>query len=333
MSDEVRYSKSASKNKVLRLALLNAWDSTCYWCGEPRDFNEVAIDHVIPHTIKRSDLDLLLADLLRGDPALEDEYDLHAAANLAPICTPCNGEKSAVISTSGRFEMKFKKARAKATDVEKWVRSFGSSNRVAKAVMAVTTADLENPRSKQSLTDFAPVLAARLRVLDYTTTDEHDDPNADETEQVVVTLDNAGRRTRDLIEDLYGLDLNEALLAPIRATKSAITSALVSAIGAYFEDRGHVEPDIGCPIGRMRIEADGLRYDRLDEQFELTGSFDADIAAEVWVTSADGSEIDTPQGDANGRGHFTVRFWDDGHRRIESDDYVELKWTGNIEAY
>lgn len=327
MSNDVRYSADTYKNKILREALLHAWGGTCYWCTQPVTFRQAAIDHVIPRSLDEVELEKILADLLRNDPALDEEYDLDAPTNLAPICTPCNTTKGSITYSSGRFEDAFRKVRKLAPEVTKRVRSFNSSSRVAAALAAATSTDMQDPEAIESLTAFAPLLDAHLRHLEFTREEEHFDPFEDETQQVTLKLDSGGMRISNMVEDLHGIGLGNALLGPIRATKSAINRSLASSIRADFERRGHIEPDVDSPSGRIDMEVNVLRYDRKMERFELAGSFEVEGAAQVRVTSADGSTLDTYRGESNGRGRFNVRFSADEHGAIESDGCVSLAWT------
>lgn len=308
MSDEIRYTGNSINDKVLRLALLTVWDNTCYWCGKPRDFNEVEIDHIIHRKIQEDDLKAVLKELLRGDPALEEKYNVDAPANLAPICAPCNREKADISFKSGPFEVRFKKARAKASKVEKWVRSFKSSHPVAKAVVTLATADLDDARAKRSLANFAPVLDSRIRHLNYVTEGEHFNPFEDETQQATLSIDERGRRTIVLLEDFHGMDLDNALLPAIRRTRSSIEKHLASDMETNVRHQGHVEPEAGTLLGDIDIRATALRYDRSAEQYEISGSFDAVVEADVWVTDLNGSRDETVQEMASSRGTFAASF-------------------------
>ncbi|WP_203813561.1 HNH endonuclease, partial [Paractinoplanes tereljensis] len=85
--DDVRYRRG--DNAVLRSALIEQWNARCYWCEQPTRFTDTQIDHIIPHTVTPDEL----RDLIQwhGLPA---EFDVHAPANLAPICSTCNRKKS-----------------------------------------------------------------------------------------------------------------------------------------------------------------------------------------------------------------------------------------------
>ncbi|MFI7167360.1 HNH endonuclease [Rhodococcus erythropolis] len=308
MSDEIRYTGDSDKDGILRMALLNAWAGRCYQCGKLLDFSDAQIDHVIPTSHSESEREALLADLRdRSDPDVYD-FDLNAPANLAPICRKCNLEKSNSFRWSPRFETVFHKVRAKAEKVEAGVRSLKGERAVAKAIAAFLSADLGDPRAVLALTAFAPVIDARIRLLDYTMDVEHFDPFADESDQVSLKISEQGRRTIIVLEEISGVGFDNALLQPIRATKAKINKRLKDAIEAQITNEGHAASDAGTPTSRIDMEADVLRYDKDAEVFELAGTFEAKGTAVVSVASSDGSEIDTIQRDASTSGRFSIQF-------------------------
>jgi 5-methylcytosine-specific restriction endonuclease McrA len=73
-------------NSVLRSVLYDVWNCKCYWCGRPKDYTDVQIDHIIPRGTNRRRLQQLIYDY-----GLPDTFDLHDVRNLAPICSLCNG--------------------------------------------------------------------------------------------------------------------------------------------------------------------------------------------------------------------------------------------------
>ena len=76
-------------NSILRSVLYDAWKSRCYWCNRPKDFTDIEIDHIIPHTLETDRLRVVLEEL-----GLPTDFDVHNVANLAPICGTCNLEKT-----------------------------------------------------------------------------------------------------------------------------------------------------------------------------------------------------------------------------------------------
>ncbi|MFI7438208.1 HNH endonuclease [Micromonospora haikouensis] len=145
---DVRY-RPGGDNGILRHVLFEEWQSRCYWCETPVLFATVEIDHILPHTAT----DDHLADLIRqhGLPA---DFDVHAPANLAPICGPCNREKSNNRFPGTLVTGKLARAAKKQNRVIRRVLAFAAANqRAAQAVAA-----------DQALRSPAEVLA-RVRML------------------------------------------------------------------------------------------------------------------------------------------------------------------------
>jgi hypothetical protein len=322
-------------NKLLRMALLAAWNGTCYWCGRPRTFREVEIDHIIPRTGAQGEREKLVKDLL-GQQALDLGYDYDVPANLAPICpTPCNREKRADLFRSARFEGLLRRARKKAEGVVRFVESYRSPDRVQAALMAVTMADLSDQRSREVLEEVAAVLDAQLRSLNYKTVDELVDPHDPEQSRIVITVDEDARRAMRVIETLTGHDFNSVILgSPIKALRRAVGARLLGSIIVQLEDEGNYEPDVDEDIvGRRNIHITELRYVLEEQQFQLTGTFDADGSGVAAVSSTDGSDLDYIQRDAAGHGGFLVRFWIDEAGPETTVDDIEIDWKDGPAAW
>jgi len=145
--DDVRYRRG--DNAVLRSALIEQWNARCYWCEEPTRFTDTQIDHIIPHTVTPDELHDLVQ--LHG---LSPNFDLHAPANLAPICGTCNRKKADRKLRAPVVTMQLDRAREKQARVINYVRA---AVRARKGWSEAVTADLQ-------LTTDADVLA-RMRLL------------------------------------------------------------------------------------------------------------------------------------------------------------------------
>ena len=76
VAGEIRYQPNGD-NSILKLALYEAYGAKCYSCGRPQEFAQVEIDHIVPRSTAREDLqEWVSADRLQG-------YDLDAVYNLA----------------------------------------------------------------------------------------------------------------------------------------------------------------------------------------------------------------------------------------------------------
>lgn len=120
---DVRYVQGGD-NGILRLALHEQWNLRCYWCDVPVPFVDIQIDHIIAHTVGPVDLRNLIA--LHG---LAEDFDVHAPANLAPICGRCNREKSDRQFPGTVVTVKLARARDKRDQVVSRVLSFSSNNK------------------------------------------------------------------------------------------------------------------------------------------------------------------------------------------------------------
>ncbi|WP_146088926.1 HNH endonuclease [Nocardia cyriacigeorgica] len=322
---EIRYRPADPEwNALIRLALLHAWSERCYWCKTKRQFSEVEIDHVIPRSLTKAQQDQLVEQLLGTDAV--PGFDVDAVTNLAPSCrNPCNSEKSAHVYDAPRYVEVLQRVIAKAPDVRKFVRSYEASGRVGQALVAVMRTDLDDSRSLDALVEFAPLLDSRLRSIEFSTTDEFEDPMSDVREVMVVTLDKEGRRVRDMMAVLTGEEPEDVLTTPALTVKAEISNGLVADVAAQAKCAGYAYPDIAPPTARIDLTITELRYRADDEQFKMSGTFDADGSSQAAVMGVDGDGLDYLQYDAAGRGTFGVLF---GFNRgeLEADGLVHLTW-------
>lgn len=317
VSHEIRYRfGEADKNSILRLALLEAWGHRCYWCTEPKDFADIQIDHIIPHTITTDDLEEILREHLPW-PARQ-AFDVHTAQNLAPICTPCNIKKgNTTLIGTGILSTHLRKSSQMRTKVERYVRSFQASNTVSKALLAVSTADLTDPGSRKALDDLGPIVMQRFAMLtpevltQYSTIHKIDDPREDESIRALVNINETGRKTKAILEEYYKINANDAFLEILKAVKSGIIVRLEDDISSELRRHGHMYPQVGPPAGRRIIEIEDLAFDAADAIFTAEGTFEFDVSAEVVVPSENDSGSESFQSDTAAHGRFSVAFWPD----------------------
>ncbi|MFV8137400.1 HNH endonuclease [Mycolicibacterium senegalense] len=243
MTEEARYSYSSEKNRLLLVALAEAWGMKCYWCKTPKLFRDLQIDHMIPRN-PRGGTDL--------------GFDVDAAANLAPICGPCNQEKN-----NGKFEEapRFDAACTRAADLAPTVqrnltRIYKDAN-VVKALLAVTAADLESEDVAESIAAFGAVIMPIFRekfpeVVDaeYTKDYTRRYPPVEvdgrryqvPEERAFVQLDAEGQRALVILEDVLGLPM----------------PAVLHEIRTYFDD------DIENEVKQWLRRAESRQYRRAD---------------------------------------------------------------------
>ena len=325
MSGGVRYKPGdADSNALLRLALLDAWGNRCYVCSTPLDFADAQIDHIIPHTIDSVALKELLKNCLT-DEGRAQGFELHAPHNLAPICTTCNGKKSATTYLgAGQVMMYLDLARKKQPTVEKRIESFKRANSVTKAKLAVSIADLSDVNSREALFELGPLVINRLRSVApeiLTAPSNYNypgDPYGDAQDGVLVTLDEPSRREKIILEDVHDVDFDDAITASVRAVKSEIEGHLQHVIERDQFDKGYGDAVVDEVSGRILVKITSVAYESIDEIFEIRDDFDADGSAEVNIASviAD-SGTEWVQAYADATGTFSVTFWPD----VESEPF------------
>ncbi|MBF6427523.1 hypothetical protein IU440_22820 [Nocardia cyriacigeorgica] len=124
---------------------------------------------------------------------------------------------------------------------------------------------------------------------------------------------------------LTGEEPEDVLTTPALTVKAEISNGLVADVAAQAKCAGYVYPDIAPPTARIDLTITELRYRADDEQFKMSGTFDADGSSQAAVTGVDGDGLDYLQYDAAGQGTFGVLF---GFNRgeLEADGLVHLTW-------
>lgn len=319
MSEGIRYKPGdADNNALLRLALLDAWGNRCYLCNTPLDFADAQIDHIIPHTIDSVALEALLKNCLT-DEARAQGFELHAPHNLAPVCNTCNGKKGATTYPgAGQVMIYLNLARQKQPIVEKRIESFKRANSVARAMLAISIADLSDVNSREALFELGPLVINRLRLVApeiLTTPSNYDypgDPYGDEWDAVLVTLDESSRRAKVILEDVHGIDFDDAITASVRAVQSEIESHLQHLVERDMFDKGHGDAVVDGASARMLLKINSVSYESTDRLFEIRGDFETDGSVDVNVASViNDSATEWVQEYADATGSFSVTFWSD----------------------
>ncbi|MBF6302295.1 HNH endonuclease [Nocardia amamiensis] len=155
-TDDARYSHSSpTHNRLLLLALVQAWGHKCYWCKTPTTFRGLQIDHIVPRNPASGPV---------GDLGLGADFDVDAAANLAPICGPCNQEKNNdEYWNIPRIASVIKAAADAVPRVQRHLTRFRANDSVVRALLAVTAADLGNDEVADSVAEFGAVILPVFR--------------------------------------------------------------------------------------------------------------------------------------------------------------------------
>ena len=208
-----RYSHTSSDdNRLLLLALTEAWGEKCYWCRKPKLFRELQIDHIVPR---------------RPHGGTATDRDVDAVDNLAPICGPCNQEKSnGEFQNTPRVESQIELAAKRAATVQRTLDSFRRDAQVTKALLAITAADLNDERVAGAVEALGVVVLSVLRkrfpdLLDARFAEDLtvQRPPVEYEGRLfrvddgasVIELDGKSRRAFVILEDVLGISLRYAL--------------------------------------------------------------------------------------------------------------------------
>lgn len=330
MSGAVVYRPSGD-NLLLRRALWEEWGYRCYWCKKPKDLLSVEIDHMIPQALSRKESDGLLVDLLSPQYRIAP-FKMHAPHNLAPICGLCNNEKkSEVFLDTPRFMSLLRQAIKREQRVVERVLKFRKGNTFSKAMVTVTGIDESNLDAMAALAELGPIFVNRLRyiapdILQGPSNYDFANPMFTEMHRVAVTLDEAARRARIVLEDGYGCAFDAVLTEVSGAVTRAIQDRLAAVIAAELAGQGY-DPDVGTPEGWVDIAITSLAQEPGAQIFECGGTYEADGAtfAAIQDPRSD-SGTDWVQREADVEGRFTVQFWIDEAPSISVGDveWVEL---------
>lgn len=221
----MRYEGAGTREKGFLLrALVDAWDNRCYMCNASGDHTEFEIDHLVP-----------LAKAAEGikQYGLPAGFDVQAPENLAPICSAgprCNQKKSDKLfdlPRHGWISIALESAATKAPAVERSVQQLRTSRGLAKAIDHVLGADLDS-KAKDLIQKSGRGLVERIKAVDATLVEDAPTqyrhwPAADiymgelpgctpdGYGDVVLELDNEGRRARAVLELACGIDLSDFL--------------------------------------------------------------------------------------------------------------------------
>lgn len=132
-----------------RWAVFKAHGSTggtkCWLCGEPLNFREMAIDHVLPEH--------LIGDKEERDRALHQfslpaDFDLNSFENWLPAHGPCNVSKhDHIFRPTPLIQMWMDRARRKAARARDLCSEWHGEAQIAKAVAKLATSNVLSPQA------------------------------------------------------------------------------------------------------------------------------------------------------------------------------------------
>ncbi|MGW0469496.1 hypothetical protein ACWDX6_30245 [Streptomyces sp. NPDC003027] len=227
--------------------------------------------------------------------------------------------------------------------VIKRVMNFGRSGKVATHLLEAATADLSQPDIRREFLDTAPAVVQVLAMTDqgignYRSFREAEVCIDDEDglwQRIDVALDERGRLTIALLEELCDAELEDVLQDPV----VQLIQEIRSRVTAGFES---METETGAPITAgpptsdfITLNIDSLNFLRYAGQVEFTfqGAFEAGFAASVVRSSSDGVGMDDLQGDAMVSGTFSfVADWGlaDDPAQVHTSDCTIEDWDQDL---
>lgn len=290
---QLRYKPGAGEdNRVLAFALWLAWNSSCYWCGEQKSFDDMEIDHVVPQT---------RLDAAREKFKLPHDFDLHGLGNLAPICHGCNSKrKGNELHGEGVTLSWLSKAVARAERVGKAHSSITSRNATTESLVKIAQApdDAETNRALESL---GPAVVSRIAMVRpalasefiSTTVIEVPYPTTDPID-IPVILDAASRESAVLLEKLIGWacfdQLPDVLMHTLDDIEDLISAAIASEAGDFMPGaagRETVHVEVTSLSADVESGAQGPRI-----QVNIEGTYTADHAASWFGPDDRGESVD-----------------------------------------
>jgi hypothetical protein len=285
---DVRY-REGGDNAALRLSLFEVYHTRCYICTQPQLFHHTEIDHIIPRTCDAGQLAELVTQM--GLPAA---FDLHAPANLALICSPCNGRKGPRnLLAVPLIAIALEDAGRKAPAVIRRVHSVAGANAVARSLTSVTTADLQDPNTRDALLEHAPSLVQILALLDESRVQYHVKRplnvrvNGDAI-PVTLILGEDGRAAQTVVEQVLGGTLND----PIYSGVAAVVSSAHDQIRDQVQDWAQSQDGALASLDRVdqEIAVRVLRPRRMGGHVRVmcAGMFQAEYQVTTTIDSRDG---------------------------------------------
>ncbi|MFJ3091424.1 hypothetical protein [Streptomyces sp. NPDC086838] len=208
-------------------------------------------------------------------------------------------------------------------------------------MLAAATADLSQPDIRREFLDTAPAVVRVLAMTeqgigDYRSFREAEVCIDDEDglwQRIEVALDDRGRLTIALLENLCAAELEDVLQDPVKQLIQEIRSRVTTG----FESMDRSDPiTAGPPTSDfITLNIDSLDFLRYAGQVEFTfqGAFEAGFAASVVRSSSDGGGMDDLQGDARVSGTFSfVAGWDlaDDPAQVHVGDCTIEDWEADL---
>lgn len=112
--------KLKSKPEI-RYALWQAYKRKCAVCGEPIEYTDLHVDHILAESLEKDPTEL--SEVLKRYK-LTNNFDINSLYNLRPACSYCNIQKSNHESPEEITYRLLRKAKNKIKDIERGIKQF-----------------------------------------------------------------------------------------------------------------------------------------------------------------------------------------------------------------
>lgn len=324
-----RYSYSSSDdNRLLLLALTEAWGEKCYWCRKPKVFRELQIDHIVPRHPRG------------GEPA---KCEIDAVQNLAPICGPCNQEKTNEdYQHAPRVESQLNAAEKKADAVQRNLNRFRRDTQVTKALLAITAADLNDENVAGAVEALGGVVLSVLRqqfpeLLDARYAEDYtvERPAIEYRGRFyqagdgasVVELDGQSRRAAVILEDVLCTSVRYALDTVREEVRDAADHGVERWMRKHERHYLDVQVQSKPSDNPASVYFHEMRYD--DREVEIEGEFEGTFSADIDEEDPDPDGWTQSRGAVfDYEGRFVVTFAEQGLIDVSVDiSNVSENWS------
>ncbi|MGW5079565.1 HNH endonuclease [Micromonospora echinospora] len=299
---------NATNNAVLLMVMRPLWNYRCYWCNEPAEFRQMAVDHIIPRTVSAERLTELKTHF--GLPA---DFGVHRPGNLAPICTPCNTKKSS--SDYGDRPVLLDHLNHAAKDahkVVKQVQRFAALNELGPALLKLLSADLDDPEICTALRSWMPDLLHTAVSLDP---DAIGDVVARRAELDLgldlgsVTLAFAWRAAAaaDLLEEITGRSPEAALELAVDRLVALMCRTVQDGLDGLYGPHGHVSAgpaeaaDVTVTLTTVTIARTGTSLN-----LTFTGTVYSQFETTLTQSMFEGDGLEDLQAETEANGRFSL---------------------------
>lgn len=164
-SKDVKYDlHNSSRNRILCMALLKAWENRCSFCESMIEgIADAQIDHIIPQSVYRNGIKLRE---IKNQVEWEDYSipgDVNSVENLAPIHASCNKDKSDSVSINLKYISVLKKAKKLSSKIVKDVETARSLSKIRDVLIGVDRLDYDNPTVQEDILYCFSILESAIK--------------------------------------------------------------------------------------------------------------------------------------------------------------------------